>query len=333
MKSSQPTGRAPKPKLIHEDEERELANTTDPKERKRIQNRVAQRIYRQKQKRRLQELEDQICGSGEPSSITSPPSIDVSALSPSDFSDAPETWSNLALSYPFTAALNSISVGSTSSATSRTSQSPSPQMETGQIPGEHKGKAARMLSGLLRAVGFISSFAEGIPPDTNAFLTVPYVPLSTAIVVNLGVMGVKVEQYHSDDATSPFLTGQFYALSDTPLAVEDAISVIASRAPDFIPTELQLRIDHHPYVDLIPFAGFRDKVLRALSDNMLDEAELCDDIETGLRIWGKVPWDARSCEWSQDFVDKWSWLMDKQSIEASNFWRAQRGEPRLRVTA
>ena len=36
-------------------------------------------------------------------------------------------------------------------------------------------------------------------------------------------------------------------------------------------------------------------------------------------------------EISQEFVDRWGWLVDEETIRTSNFWRIERGEAPLMV--
>ncbi|KAF8542800.1 hypothetical protein BDD12DRAFT_641257, partial [Trichophaea hybrida] len=98
--------------------------------------------------------------------------------------------------------------------------------------------------------------------------------------------------------------------------------------PCLVPTRLQLEVEHHPYIDTIPAGAVRDRILEALLNEAtpLDQEELCRDIERGLRVWGKTPWDERCWEWSPAFVDNWTWLFDRESLQATNFWRVHRGE-------
>lgn len=97
------------------------------------------------------------------------------------------------------------------------------------------------------------------------------------------------------------------------------------------PTPLQLRIDHHPFLDLIAPAGLRDNILIAVLDDD-QEDRFCQSIhQDGLRVWGEQPWSPIGWEFSQSFVDQWAWLMDEGSISSSNFWRFERGEPPLKL--
>lgn len=98
------------------------------------------------------------------------------------------------------------------------------------------------------------------------------------------------------------------------------------RAPDLAPTRLQHEVQHHPYIDLLPFCGLRDNLLVALDCGALDEPELCADIDRHLRVWGRLPQLAMSYEWAPEFVDKWAWVLDEEVLKVSNFWRGQRGE-------
>lgn len=166
-----------------------------------------------------------------------------------------------------------------------------------------------------RAVGFHSGAAYDISSDLK-FMAISRVSISNAVLTNLAIIGITPEHYALDDAASPFSEGD-----------SANISLIGHRAPDLAPTRLQLEIQHHPYIDIIPFRGLRDNFLMALDSDALDEGELCADIERYLRIWGRLVWDARSYEWAPEFVEKWMWLMDVEALNVSNFWRAQRGEP------
>ncbi|KAI5844837.1 hypothetical protein BZA05DRAFT_408642 [Tricharina praecox] len=106
------------------------------------------------------------------------------------------------------------------------------------------------------------------------------------------------------------------------------------RAPDLVPTSLQMRVQHYPYIDVIPSPALRNRILAALGNStfVLDQEELCLDIEWGLRVWGRSAWDERSWEWSVEFVEKWLWLFEEETLASTNFWRKQRGEEIIGLT-
>jgi hypothetical protein len=91
------------------------------------------------------------------------------------------------------------------------------------------------------------------------------------------------------------------------------------------PTLNQEIIPHKPYVDMLPWASLRDKLLRCA--NTINDMEfMVDMVSLDLRIWGKRPWDPRGWEVGPLFAQKWWFLMDEEILETSNFWRSQRGE-------
>jgi hypothetical protein len=103
------------------------------------------------------------------------------------------------------------------------------------------------------------------------------------------------------------------------------------------PTALQLQVLHHPWIDLFPFPRVRDNVLQALEAEYLDEDELCSDLlniqdnrtceKPSLILWGESS-DERGWEASSAFLKKWGWLVQgcAELIDATNYWRASRGE-------
>ncbi|KAK3934274.1 hypothetical protein QBC46DRAFT_400251 [Diplogelasinospora grovesii] len=107
-----------------------------------------------------------------------------------------------------------------------------------------------------------------------------------------------------------------------------------------LPTAAQRTISHHPWIDLFPFPRFRDNALHGVAAGVFDEDELCGDIldvnapDTGAKAalitWGE-PSDFRGWEASVEFLRKWGWLFRgcPELIEATNYWRAKRGEKTL----
>lgn len=99
-----------------------------------------------------------------------------------------------------------------------------------------------------------------------------------------------------------------------------------------MPTELQKSTPHPPFVDVIPFPGVRDRLLRSLA--VIDLEKLSIDLAGGgaFRVWGSVPWDGTSWEVSDQFANKWWFLVDEELLRATNFWRRQRLEPSIEAS-
>ena len=98
------------------------------------------------------------------------------------------------------------------------------------------------------------------------------------------------------------------------------------------PTELQLRLPHFPYIDLLPFPSMRDKLLKY--SECIDQDEIWFDLVMGgFIVWGVTPWDKRGWEVHADFRKKWWWLMTDEVLDEANYWRIQRGEEKLDVRA
>ncbi|KAL7933099.1 hypothetical protein V8C35DRAFT_304921 [Trichoderma chlorosporum] len=94
------------------------------------------------------------------------------------------------------------------------------------------------------------------------------------------------------------------------------------------PTLLQKTIPHPPVIDIIPFPGVRNRLLRSL--DVIDLDKLSQDLVDGaFRVWGHTTWDGIGWEVSETFARRWWFLMDEQLINVTNFWRRQRFEGAL----
>jgi hypothetical protein len=109
--------------------------------------------------------------------------------------------------------------------------------------------------------------------------------------------------------------------------------------PALQPTKIQREVIHHPWIDLFPVPSIRDALLRMIG--RYEKAEICQDFfgecggktgSVGLLVWGEA-WDPSAYEVSEWFVDKWGWIMKEcpDIIQSTNYWRASRGEPPLRL--
>ncbi|XEU99212.1 hypothetical protein FSHL1_004499 [Fusarium sambucinum] len=147
-------------------------------------------------------------------------------------------------------------------------------------------------------------------------------------------IGIPLEGLCCDDVTSPWSIKTFGPLESTttPLSCPESL----------YPTKLQIEIEHHPWVDLLPIPQLRDNMLRAYTGGIIDEDELCFDIlgvtcsqgldDAYLIVWGESH-NAASWEVSVGFLKKWGWLLKgcPELVESTNRWRQQRGESTLDI--
>ncbi|KAL9616155.1 MAG: hypothetical protein Q9160_008935 [Pyrenula sp. 1 TL-2023] len=112
-----------------------------------------------------------------------------------------------------------------------------------------------------------------------------------------------------------------------------AIRALASALPSAIaPTLQQQIVPHKPYVDMLPWASLRDRILN--SPEAINEAEFIKDMAcSDLKVWGSMPWDPMGWEVGPEFARKWWFLMDESIMRTTNFWRGQRGEEALLLTS
>lgn len=118
------------------------------------------------------------------------------------------------------------------------------------------------------------------------------------------------------------------------------------RLPEnLMPTALQLKTPHHPWVDLFPLPQMRDNFLVATTETLSEEDEIrlwndmiehmADSVShsTGLIVWGE-PWDIQNWEATEGFLRNWGWLLHgcPQILESTNYWRAQRGDRPLAMS-
>ncbi|UZP34288.1 hypothetical protein NXS19_002104 [Fusarium pseudograminearum] len=91
-----------------------------------------------------------------------------------------------------------------------------------------------------------------------------------AVSKNASHIGIPLEGLCCDDVTSPWSIKTLGPLESTTTSLS---------CPESLhPTKLQTEIEHHPWVDLLPFPRLRDNMLRAYTGGIIDEDELCFDI-------------------------------------------------------
>ncbi|KAF7550951.1 hypothetical protein G7Z17_g5360 [Cylindrodendrum hubeiense] len=173
-----------------------------------------------------------------------------------------------------------------------------------------------------------------------------------AILANSAAIRLLNQEVLKEEGLSP------YSIDHETGYKKDELLVARARFDVFIPLDLrptdsQLLQPHHPYLDVIPFATFRQRAVSALATDppLFDEYEMCADMDgEGLICWGgggrdvgkatrqqegnvgmisEVPWDARSWEPKVWFLRKYWFLVggwDEEMWRSARWWAAMRNE-------
>ena len=143
--------------------------------------------------------------------------------------------------------------------------------------------------------------------------------LLRAILINADLLGLTLDLLNEDLASQFNLSGPLMSAVHLPASL--------------FPSQKQITIIHHPWIDLLPILSLREAVLARTG--LIDEDELCADFhganassqEVALCVWGEA-WDPSAYEFSEAILRKWSWIATEcpDIIKASNHWRKLRGE-------
>ncbi|KAF8422013.1 hypothetical protein EV426DRAFT_607157 [Tirmania nivea] len=151
-------------------------------------------------------------------------------------------------------------------------------------------------------------------PSDNRFITLQFNSIVNASMLNCIILSCDTLNMMDEDALSPF---------------NDQFAISPNIPKDLEPTQMQITVPHHPYIDIVPFPGFRNKMLRFL--DIIDEEDVCSMIYTDWGVWGNRPWDKTSWEVGEKFAEKYWFLMDEEMKRVSDFWRGQRGLKPLKI--
>jgi hypothetical protein len=161
-----------------------------------------------------------------------------------------------------------------------------------------------------------------------------------ACIANASILGFSLSQESCEDLKSPFFRG---STSESAAKVA-CLNDFSALSPDLRPSATQLVHRHHPYIDVLPFPTLRERIIKLAyveEEPMIDEDELCQDLNDGLVCWGSVldgrnsamgsgaPWDVRSWEAQPWFLKKW-WIViggaEGEIYKQTQWWRQMRGE-------
>jgi hypothetical protein len=119
---------------------------------------------------------------------------------------------------------------------------------------------------------------------------------------------------------------------------------IANLPPTLKPVELQHQLSHDPIIDIIPHARLRFNIARAIATGNLDASRFSASLRrsgavlkvqgeacrSGLIVWN-FPEQLSSWELSEAFFIHWGFLLEgcEDFVAATNVWRSHRGERSL----
>lgn len=149
--------------------------------------------------------------------------------------------------------------------------------------------------------------------NDSHFIFLQRTSYAKAFTDNAARIGVSAAVLCSDDGLSPFFEA----------------TIASDSMMDLVPTSLQRTLPHHPFFDLLPFPRMRDLAMSALSMEIFDEDEFITDVGQNFYCWGREPALESSWEISPEFIKKWWFMVDKDMLKQTNFWRQNRGLPRI----
>ncbi|KAF4631344.1 hypothetical protein G7Y89_g6790 [Cudoniella acicularis] len=159
-------------------------------------------------------------------------------------------------------------------------------------------------------------------PCTEKLLVLVKINVFRALISNSLTLGIPSEAIMDDDAISTFCSPS------------RAVGQILALPSALRPTDLQISVPHHPWIDCLPVPRMRQNLIRA--GDTFDVMELCGDLvglfstgtgRTGIIVWGE-PWDAAGWEVTKGFLKNWGGSIEGcwEIFESTNRWRARRGE-------
>jgi hypothetical protein len=190
---------------------------------------------------------------------------------------------------------------------------------------------------LASAANLEHCYTPDIHLNTIQLTTMSFV---AACFANAAMLGLSPETLWSKTSQSPFYQAQ---MANDALGTAN-VGQFGHLKPLLRPSSTQLTHPHHPYLDILPFPAFRNRIIQLLQvqPRPIDSDKLCQDLKSdGLICWGSTkrdghdtggsgaPWDIRSWEIRPWFLKKW-WLLfdgpDGEMYQHSRWWSELRGE-------
>ena len=125
------------------------------------------------------------------------------------------------------------------------------------------------------------------------YMTINYNKLYQASMEIGKVLNISQADLYREDSVSPFNKQEPFAMPEN--------------CEDLHPTQRQLSVHHHPYIDILPFKEFRDDLIDYSVEgdrtgDYGDEDRVCTNLHNTWGVWGESPWENRSYEIGDEFV-------------------------------
>ncbi|KAL5373302.1 hypothetical protein DPSP01_012810 [Paraphaeosphaeria sporulosa] len=329
---------------IRQPSAQETATRNGTSEKRKQQNRAAQKTYREKRRRKLQELDELTSRSG--LSANAPPDMSLatpqsSTPFPPAEADTLNTTENSDWLFDFIspAAINlpPPTPYPSSSPTALTTATITRRLSFPSLPSP----SLRTL--LAAKVSAAYTPTQTPRPPFNPYannLSLSTLSFAAGFFANALACGAAEHMYCTASAQSSFYRP---GITDSPYAATMLLAVqraFDGLKPDLRPTPVQIMTSHHPAIDFFPFPSLRRRLIEGLarSPPSLSEQEFWEDVRSDGMVWwgnveavggGGVPWDARSWEAKGWFLEKWVGVLGEEGDElwrASRWWREVRGE-------
>lgn len=156
---------------------------------------------------------------------------------------------------------------------------------------------------------------SGADPGADSLLPLVQFSLFRGLMENMKTLGLSLPMICDEEAESPIGTDPRYNART------------AWNVPVYLrPTETQLAVVHHPWLDVLPLPRMRDNLIRM--EGKYDDEELCLDMigygdapsgKGEMILWGDH-WDPMNWEVTDVFVNKWRLVLEgcEDLIRSSN---------------
>ncbi|KAI1082917.1 hypothetical protein F5B20DRAFT_489240 [Whalleya microplaca] len=315
-------------------------NRRDPQKR-RMQNRAAQRIYRTRTKQHVEALEQIVRAGLQGPDVAAPVASEAATPSNQSISCLPldehagYTQSQVTYSIPHSemTLLESNPLHDTSCAVA-------PDMlglisQDATVDTRFSGLVTAAAVSICNCSNPHQQYLSSFPSPYMSNIRIDIVCVVAALQENCLQLGITEHMVCSSNTESPFYRPGALQSRNPVGLMESTRRLFQTVKPDLRPSETQIVQKHHPYIDVIPFPDIRDALIRMGAD--INEDDFFVDYLSGLRCWGGAgggtsgtgtPWDMRSWDASPWFLAKWKHVVGEDGALArqSSWWRDLRGE-------